>query len=96
MVLSFLQPLHIPNLETLRPVVSVGAGFLRQTLESGREVQTEMLPVLRAGFGAEWEPLKQVFFRINYEYSRIPVESNLTPDLPEREHAIQTGVEIKF
>jgi opacity protein-like surface antigen len=95
-VLSFLQPLRFANWETLRPVVNVGVGFLRQTVEGGGETQSEMLPMLRAGIGAEWEPVKQVFFRINYEYSRIPVESALNPDLPERDHAIQTGVEIKF
>jgi hypothetical protein len=95
-VLSLLHPFHFSNWETFRPVVSVGAGFLRQTVESGGEVQAEMLPVLRAGIGAEWEPAKQVFFRINYEYSHLPVESALNPDLPGRDHAIQTGVEIKF
>jgi hypothetical protein len=96
-VLSFQRAFQIKDWEAFRPVLSVGAGVLRQTVEGGGAVpQSEMLPVFRAGFGAEWEPIDQVYFRLRYEYTRLPSESVLNPALPVRDHAIQTGVEIKF
>jgi hypothetical protein len=96
-VFSLQRAIQIRDWDAFRPVFSVGAGVLRQTIESGGTTpQSEMLPMLRAGLGAEWEPFNQVILRLRYEYTRFPSESVLNPALPDRDHAIQTGVEIKF
>jgi hypothetical protein len=90
---------HLRNSSTFRPQFNLGAGMLLQTIETpgadGR-VRNEYIPLLRAGIGAEWRPLDQLRIHFRYEYSHLTNASSLNPTLPEREHSLQTGVEIKF
>jgi hypothetical protein len=83
-----------------RPTVTAGTGVLRHTLE-GRDVgdegmKQELLPLVRAGLGAEWNWNDNVIFKLNYDYTRLPVESSLVPSMPERQHSINLGVELRF
>jgi hypothetical protein len=97
--LSFLYLINTFHESRFRPTISAGAGVLRQTKEGrdiGADPKNELLPLLHAGFGAEWEPFEWLIFRINYDYSQLPMESTLTPNMPDKGHAVQVGLEVKF
>jgi hypothetical protein len=89
------------SLQSLRPVLSAGAGVLSQTLEerseNGLESQREFLPLFKAGIGFEWQPTDQFRFYFRYDYSIMPWESSLTPgSIPGREHSVKAGIEWRF
>ncbi|MDR2862837.1 MAG: hypothetical protein LBV54_03015 [Puniceicoccales bacterium] len=95
---SVLHPINIHKWETFRPVLSAGVGVLSQMREGGvgGDEQYELRTMFHVGVGAEWRPLENVIFHLDYDYSRIPGGSALNPDIPEQGHSIQLGVEVKF
>jgi opacity protein-like surface antigen len=63
----------------------------------GYESRLEILPLLKAGVGLEWKATDNVLFHLQYDYTRRPLESTLTPgSIPEHEHAVKIGVELRF
>lgn len=96
--LNVYQPLDVGYWQTFRPTVSAGVGVLSQSMDSHeyQDTQREVRALLHFGIGAEWMPTDRVLFRLGYDYFRLPVSSSLNPNMPERDHAISLGLEIKF
>jgi len=97
--LSVTRAFAFRSWRSFRPSVSAGAGVLRQTIEGrdiGPEPRQELLPLLRAGLGAEWIWSGSARLKIQYDYMRLPVESSIAPDLSDHLHSVNLGVELRF
>ena len=90
------QPLDFGMWNTVRPTARMGLGVVHQSRGDGDAMESEMRAMVKMGLGAEWTPTDWMLFRLGYEYSILPVGSELNPDLPEKDHNVSVGVEFKF